>query len=155
MSESGWLNYARGLVEDALVACEGWSDIVLGLQAEGIEADVIAEVLREHSAWTAEAREWKAHGYPYDEVAMHLREEVAAEWEDVAKALMEVGLLPADMLRVMLPLLEKDEVPPVVRAALLEGPENESEYETWEVISYYCPGLDRPSIQAMAGGGQA
>lgn len=141
MSEQGWIPYARDFVEDSRAHGEGWPDIVVDLRGEGIEGEVIAEVLRENQAWVEEAREWKQHGYPYEEIVEHLRGEVAAPWSDVAHALMEVGMPPADMLRVVLPLLGDDSPVPVVRVALLEGPEGFDDAEAWEVIEYCFPGL--------------
>ena len=35
---------------------------------------------------------------------------------------------------------------PVVRAAILEGPEDLDEDEAWEVIDYYLPGLNRDDL---------
>ncbi len=141
MSDQGWISYARSLVEDSLASQEGWADIVVDLRGEGIEEEVITTVLREHEAWVEEAREWKQHGYPYEEIIQHLRDEVAAEWGDVALALMELGLNPADMLRVVLPLLGEDDPLPAVRAALLESSDGSGEEEAREVIDYYIPGL--------------
>jgi hypothetical protein len=141
VTDQGWVSYARGLVEEGLANQDGWADIVADLRGEGLEEDVITTVLREHQAWVEEAREWKQHGYPYEEIIRHLRDEVAAEWRDVAHALMEVGLNPADMLRVVLPLLEEDPPLSVVRAAILEGPEDTDDDEASEVVDYYYPGF--------------
>ncbi len=141
MSDQGWLSYARGLVEDALAEQVGWADIVVDLRGEGLEDEMITAVLREHQAWVQEAQEWKKHGYPYEEIIRHLREELAASWDDVAHALMEVGMTPADMLRVVLPDMEEDEIPPVVRLALLVDPEDSAGNEAWEVADYYFPGV--------------
>lgn len=145
MSDQGWVPYARDFVEDSRAHGEGWPDIVVDLRGEGIEEEVIAEVLRESQAWVEEAREWKQHGYPYEEIVQHLRDEVAAPWGDVAHALMEVGMSPADMLRVVLSLLGDDSPVPVVRTALLEGPEGFDDAEAWEVIEYFFPETSRDS----------
>lgn len=141
MSDQGWVSYARGLVEDSLASQEGWADIVVDLRGEGLDEEVISAVLREHQAWAEEAREWKQHGYPYEEIVRHLREDVAAEWGDVAHALMEVGLNSADMLRVVLPLLGEDSPFPTVRMALLGSPDGEDEEEAREVVDYFFPGM--------------
>lgn len=139
MTDQGWVSYARGFVEDSLANAEGWADIVVDLRGEGLEEEVIATVLRERQAWIAEAREWKQHGYPYDEIVHHLRDEVAAGWGDVAHALMEIGLSPADVLRAVLPFLGEDDPLQVVQAALLEGSEDGGSDEAWEVVEYYFP----------------
>lgn len=139
MSEQGWVLYARDFVEDSRAHGEGWPDIVVDLRDEGIEEEVIAEVLRESQAWVEETREWKQHGYPYEEIVQHLLDDLAAPWGDVALALMEAGMTPADMLRVVLPLLGDDSPVPVVRTALLEGPEGFDDAEAWEVIDYFFP----------------
>jgi hypothetical protein len=141
VSEQGWVPYARDFVEDSRAHGEGWPDIVVDLRGEGIEEEVIAEVLRENQAWVEDAREWKQHGYPYDLIVQYLRDEVAAPWDDVAHALMEVGMSPADMLRVTLPLVGDDSPVPVMRAALLEGSEDFDGAEAWEVTDYYFPGV--------------
>lgn len=143
MSCQGWKAYAEDFVTDSRAHGEGWPDIVVDLRGEGIEEEVIAEVLRENQAWVEEARGWKQHGYPYEEIVQHLRDEVAAPWGDVAHALMEAGMPPADMLRVVLPLLGDDSPIPVVRAALLEGPEGFDDAEAWEVIEYFFPETSR------------
>lgn len=150
MSDQGWVSYARGLVEDSLASQEGWADIVVDLRGEGLDEDVITTVLREHQAWVEEAQEWKQHGYPYDEIVRHLRDEVAADWEDVAHALLEIGLAPADTLRVVLPLLGEDDPLPAVRMALLEFPDGSGEEEAREVIDYYFPGMAEDEIGESA-----
>lgn len=141
MTDQGWLSYARSLVEDALAEQEGWADIVVDLRGEGLEDEIITAVLREHQAWVQEAQEWKQHGYPYEEIVRHLRDEVAAEWGNVAHALLEVGLAPADMLRVVLPLLGEDDPLPAVRMALMEPPDCSGEEEAREVVDYFFPGM--------------
>ena len=141
MTDQGWVSYTRGLVEDSLANQEGWADIVVDLRGEGLDEEVITTVLREHRAWVAEAQEWKRYGYPYEEIVCHLRDEVAAGWGDVALALMEVGLAPADMLRVVLPLLGEDDPLPAVRVALLEPLDGLGEEEAREVVDYFFPGM--------------
>lgn len=150
MTDQGWVSYARGLVEDALAEQKGWADIVVDLRGEGLDEDVISAVLREHQAWVEEAREWKRHGYPYSDVVWHLRDEVAAGWEDVAHALLEIGLAPADTLRVVLPLLGEDDPLPAVKMALLEFPDGSGEEEAREVIDYYFPGMAEDEIGEKA-----
>jgi hypothetical protein len=150
VTDQGWVSYARGLVEDSLANQEGWADIVVDLRGEGLDEDVITTVLREHQAWVEEAQEWKQHGYPYDEIVRHLRDEVAAGWEDVAHALLEIGLAPADTLRVVLPLLGEDDPLPAVSMALLEFPDGSGEEEAREVIDYYFPGMAEDEIGESA-----
>ncbi len=137
MSDPGWVSYGRGVVEDGLANLDGWADIVVDLRAEGLEDGEITLVLREQQAWTAEAREWKQHGFPYDEIITRLRDELLAEWGDVAHALMEVGLPPADMLRAVLPLTEESELVLVVQAALLDGPEDADYQEVRGVLGFF------------------
>lgn len=137
MSDPGWVSYGQGVVEDGLANLDGWADIVLDLRAEGLEEGEITLVLREQQAWTAEAREWKMHGFPYDEIITHLKDELLAEWGDVARALMEAGLPPADMLRAVLPLTEEAELLPVVYAALLDGPEDSDYQEVRGVLGFF------------------
>lgn len=143
MSGQGWVAYTREFVEDSRVHCEGWPDIVADLRGEEIGEEVIAEVLREHQTWVEEAREWKQHGFPYEEIVQHLRDDLAAPWGDVAHALMVVGMTPADMLRAVMPFLGEDSPLPVVQVALLEGPEDFDNGEAWEVVSYYFPEISR------------
>ena len=81
---------------------------------------------------------------------MHLRDEVAAEWGDVAHALLEVGLTPADMLRVVLPLLGEDDPRPAMRMALLEFPNGSGEEEAWEVMDYFFPGMTEDELMERA-----
>ena len=137
MSDQGWLSYARDLVDIALTEQEGWADIVVDLRSEGIEEEVIRAVLREHRAWYWEAREWKYRGHPYEEIVRYLRDEVAAEWGDVAHALLEVELTPADMLRVVLPLLGEDSPVPVLKVGSLATSVCSEEGEAWNVAVYY------------------
>lgn len=151
MSGQGWVAYAREFAEDSRVHGEGWPDIVVDLRGEGIEEEVIAEVLRERQAWIEEVREWKQHGFPYEEIVQHLRDEVAAPWGDVAHALMSAGMTPPDVLRVVLPLLGDESPLPVVQAALLEGPEDSDETEAWEVIGYFFPEISRDNGTGASG----
>jgi hypothetical protein len=139
VSDQGWVSYPQGFVEDSLASHEGWADIVVDLRGEGLDEEVIATLLREHQAWVEEAREWKQYGFPYEDIVRHLRDEVVAGWGDVAQALQDIGLTPADMLRVVLPLLGEDEPNPVVRAALLEGADGTE--EALAVIDYFYPGF--------------
>lgn len=151
MTDQGWLSYARSLVEDALAEQEGWADIVVDLRGEDLEDEMITAVLHEHQAWVQEAQEWKQHGYPYEEIVRHLREELAASWDDVAHALMEAGMTPADMLRVVLPDMEEDEIPPVVRTALLGDPEDANGGEAREVVDYFFPGVNECAATGSPG----
>jgi hypothetical protein len=137
MSDPAWVTYGRKVVEEALANLDGWADIVVDLRAIGLEDEEIRLVLREQQAWIAEAREWKRHGFPYDAIITELREELLAEWGDVARALMEVGLSPADMLRTVLPLTEESELTPVVQAALLDGSEDADYQEAREVLGFF------------------
>lgn len=155
MSEQGWVPYARGLVEDSLASQEGWADIVVDLRGEGIEEGVITTVLRDHQAWVEEALEWKQHGFPYEEIVQHLRSEVAAPWGDVAQSLMEVGMAPADMLRVVLPMLEEESPLPVVQVTCLEGPQGFDDAEAWEVLGYYFPEITKDSWPESSEGAPA
>ena len=140
MTDQGWLSYARSLVEDALAEQEGWADIVVDLRGEGLEDGMITAVLREHQAWAQEAQESKHHGYPYEEILRRLRDDLAASWEGVARALLEAGMAPADMLRVVLPDMEESEILPVVHTALSGGYEDSDGGESREVVDYYFPG---------------
>jgi len=137
MSDPALVSLGLEVVEEALANLEGWADIVVDLRAEGLEDEEIRLVLRERQAWVAEAREWKQHGFPYDAIITQLRDELLAEWGDVARALMEAGLSPADMLRVVFPCTEESELIPVVQAVLLDGPEDADYPEAREVLGFF------------------
>lgn len=85
-----------------------WVDVVRDLLAAGLTHEEIAELFRERQVWSLEARQMKAEGYPYDEILYHLAT-LRAPWGDVGRALMDVGLSPADILRVILPSTDSEE----------------------------------------------
>lgn len=116
-----------------------WPDIVRDLRREGLSDPELHLVLGERGAWVEQARLMKGAGSPYDEVVFQLRE-IAAEWGDVARALMEVGLSPADMLRAVLPCTEQlDDSWAAVQASVCDSPidGDEDMDELGGVIAYY------------------
>lgn len=113
-----------------------WVDVVRDLLAAGLTDEEIAALFRERQVWSAEARQMKAEGYPYDEILYHLAT-LRAPWGDVGRALMDVGLSPADMLRVMLPSTDGEDHWPLVQAALLEGPEDADYGEVRGVLEFF------------------
>jgi hypothetical protein len=114
-----------------------WPDIVRELRREGLSDPEIHLVLGERSAWVEQATVMKEAGSPYDEAVFQLRE-MAAEWGDVARALMEVGLSPADMLRAVLPCTEQQEDSwAVVQASVCDSPLDGDMDELRGVMAYY------------------
>lgn len=136
MIRQSLVNWGEGVIEEGLSCDDGWPDIVQDLVAEGLNDDEVATLLRQREAWTAEAREMKAEGFPYDEIIFHLAS-LRASWADVGRALMVVGLPPADMLRAVLPSTEGEEHWPVVQVALLDGPEDADYDEVRGVLGFY------------------
>lgn len=136
MIRQSWVNLGEDLINDSFAFDEGWPDIVQSLVAEGLSDEEIASLLRQHEAWTAEAWEMKAAGYPYDEIIFHLTT-LRASWADAGRALMAVGLPPADMLRAVLPCTEEEEHWPVFQAALLDGPEDADYGEVRGVLGFF------------------
>ena len=136
MIRQSLVNWGEGVIEEGLSCDDGWSDIVQDLVAEGLNDDEVATLLRQREAWTAEAREMKAAGYPYDEIIFHLTS-LRASWADVGLALMTAGLSPADMLRAVLPSTEEEEHWPVVQVALLNGPEDADYEEVRGVLGFF------------------
>jgi len=130
------VNWGEGVIEEGLSCDDGWPDIVQDLVAEGLNDDEVATLLRQREVWTAEAREMKAEGFPYDEIISHLTS-LRASWADVGWALMAVGLPPADMLRAVLPSTEGEEHWPVVQVALLDGPEDADYAEVQGVLGFF------------------
>jgi hypothetical protein len=78
----------------------------------------------------------KVEGYPYDEILYHLIS-LRASWGDVGRALMEVGLSPADMLRVVLPCADGEDRWSLIQAALLDGPEDADYGEVRGVLEFF------------------
>jgi hypothetical protein len=113
-----------------------WADVVRDLLAAGLTDEEIATLFRERQVWSAEARLMKAEGYPYDEILYHLST-LRAPWGDVGRALMDVGLSPADMLRVMLPSTDGEDHWPLVQAAILDGPEDADYGEVRGVLEFF------------------
>jgi hypothetical protein len=113
-----------------------WADVVRDLLAAGLTDEEIAGLFRERQVWSAEARLMKAEGYPYGEILYHLST-LRAPWGDVGRALMDVGLSPADMLRVMLPSTDGEDHWPLVQAALLDGPEDADYGEVRGVLEFF------------------
>ncbi|GLH71317.1 hypothetical protein GETHPA_28500 [Geothrix rubra] len=124
------------MIEVGLACRQGWSVIVQDLLAEGLNDEEIATLLRQRNAWVEEAHEMKAEGYPYDEIVFHLTT-LKASWDDVGRALMAVGISPADTLRVVFPCTDGYDHWPLVRAALLDGPENADYGEARGVLEFY------------------
>lgn len=112
------------------------ADVVRDLLTAGLTDEEIAALFRERQIWSAEARLMKAEGYPYDEILYHLTT-LRAPWGDVGRALMDVGLSPADMLRVMLPSTDGEDHWPLVQAALLDGPEDADYGEVRGVLEFF------------------
>ena len=131
-------------IQEGLANLEGWSDMVQDLARVGFTDEEIGGLLRPHEAWTAEAREMKAAGYPYDEILFHLRT-LKATWADAARALLRAGLSPADMLRVVLPATEGDGALPVIEVAWLEAPGGTDEEEVRGVLAYF--GFDEGAMR--------
>lgn len=129
------LQSGESLIEEGRACSEAWSDIVQNLMAEGLHEEEVATLLRQRETWIAEAREMKSEGHPYDEIIFHLST-LKATWADIARALMEVGLSPADMLRAVLPCTEGEEYWSVVQAALLDGPEDADYGEVRGVLGF-------------------
>jgi len=130
------LEWGEEVIEDCLSFEESWSETVEALEREGLNEEEVTALLRQREAWTAEARELKAEGYPYDEIIFHLTT-LRAPLPDVGRALMTVGLSPADMLRVVLPFAEGDELWNVVQVALLDGPEDADYAEVRGLLGFY------------------
>jgi hypothetical protein len=124
------------MIEEGLSCDDGWPDIVQDLMTAGLNDEEVAALLCHREVWTAEARELKTAGYPYDEIISHLIT-LRASWADVGRALMVVGLSPADMLRAVLPSIEQEEHWPVVQVALTDGPEDADYEEVRGVLGFY------------------
>lgn len=113
-----------------------WVDVVRDLLAAGLTDEEIAELFRERQVWSLEAQQMKSEGYPYEEILYHLAM-LRAPLGDAGRALMEVGLSPADMLRVMLPFTDGEGHWPLVQAALLDGPEDADYAEVRGVLEFF------------------
>ena len=126
----------ESIIDERLSCDEGWFDIVQNLVAEGLNDDEVTTLLRQRDAWTAEAREMKSDGFLYDEIICHLVG-LRASWADVGRALMAVGLSPADMLRAVLPCTEGEEHWSAVHTALVDGPEDADYAEVRGVMGFF------------------
>ena len=136
MIRQSLLQWGEDVLQDGLAHQESWADIVQGLTVEGLNRDEVAELLRRHNAWVSDAREMKTEGYPYDEIIFHLTT-LRASWAEIGRALMAVGLPPADMLRAVLPSTHSEEHWPVIQVALLEGPEGSDFAEVAGVMEFF------------------
>ncbi len=137
MIRAKMISYGKDIADDERACDFEWPDIVRELRREGLSDPEINLVLGERSAWVEQARLMKGAGYPYDEMVFQLRE-MAAGWGDVARALMEVGLTPADMLRMVLPCTDQpDESWAVIQAAICDGPEDGNFDELRSVMAYF------------------
>lgn len=137
MIRTEMISHGKEIADDERTLDFDWPDIVLELRREGLSDPEINLVLGERGAWTEQARLTKGAGYPYDEMIFELRE-MTAGWGDIARALMEVGLSPADMLRVVLPCTEQpDDSWAAVQASLCDGPLDGDMDELGGVMAYY------------------
>ena len=94
-----------------------WPRILEELESEGYRSLDLQLALRGMGAWNDEARRLKAEGWPYEDLVMYLSE-ILATGQDIAWALLEAGLRPADMLRAVLPVVVGTEFEePVVNTA--------------------------------------
>lgn len=127
-----------GDIADVERACDfAWPEVVLELRKEGLTDEEIHQVLGDRQAWADQARAMKMAGYPYDE-SVYLLRELSAEWGDVARALMEAGLTPADMLRAALPCTDQpDESWAVVQAAVCDSALDADWDELVSVMTFY------------------
>jgi hypothetical protein len=79
-----------------------WPEILEELEDDGYRPLDLRLVLRSMNAWAEQARLLKANGWPYDDLVLYLSN-LLATGQDIAWALLEAGLQPADMLRAVLP----------------------------------------------------
>ena len=110
MIRGSLVNWGEGIIDEGLSNNEGWPDIVDDLVAEG---------------------------FTDEEIVFHLTT-LKASWADVGRALMAVGLPPADMLRAVLPSTEEEDYWPVFQVALLDGPEDADYGEVRGVLGFVC-----------------
>lgn len=135
------MSHRQAIIDEGLNALASWAEIVEDLVAAGCCDEEIAALLRSHEAWASEAAVRKVHGLPYDEIVFHLVS-LRATWGDVARALMMVGLPPADMLRAVLPCTENEEPWEAIKAALVDGSDEADYDEARGVISWYVSEQD-------------
>lgn len=124
------------MIEAGLACRKGWSVIVQDLLVEGFNDEEISTLMRQRNSWVEEAREMKSEGYPNDEIAFHLTT-LKASWADVGLALLAVGISPANILRLVFPWTDGDDHWPLVRAVLLDGPEDADYGEVMGVLKFY------------------
>ena len=79
-----------------------WPDILSDFADEGYYPLDLQLLLRSMGAWRKKARQLKAEGWPYEDLVMYLLD-ILATWQDVAWALLQAGMKPADMLRAVFP----------------------------------------------------
>lgn len=131
------LQWGEACIQDGLARKATWYDIIQDLMDSGCTEEEVVALLRQQDVWVAEAREMKAEGYPYDDILYELNVVLKATWADVARALMEVGTTPADMLRMVLPTMEGEDYWSVVNPALMDGPADTDFGEICSVVNYF------------------
>lgn len=81
-----------------------WPEILADLEDEGYFPPDLRLVVNDMDVWEEQARLLKADGWPYDDLVMYLSD-ILATGQNIAWALLKAGVRPADMLRVVLPLV--------------------------------------------------
>jgi hypothetical protein len=131
------LHWGEDCIQEGLARQATWYEIIQDLVDGGCSENEVAMLLRQRDLWVTEAREMKAEGYPYDDILYELTTVLKATWTDVARVLMEVGVTPADTLRLVLPLMEGDDYWAVVQPAMMDGPEDADYDEVCNVVSFF------------------
>jgi hypothetical protein len=131
------LHWGESCIQECLTRQATWHEIVEELQRGGFSETEVTTLLRPQHAWVAEAREMKAEGYPYEDILYELNVVLKATWADVARALVEVGVPSADVLRLVLPSMDGDDYWPVIQSVLMEEANGEDDSEACSVVNVF------------------
>jgi hypothetical protein len=129
----------------------GWPEILADLEGEGYFPPDLRLVVDDMDVWENQARLLKANGWPYDEIVIYLSD-ILATGQNIAKALLDAGVRPADMLRVVLPVvIGTEHHASVIQLALDRKQEAEDTAECRRVVDWW---LGPPGIRLVDSGGK-
>lgn len=130
-----------------------WPEILSDLEEEGYFPPDLRLVVNDMDVWEEQARVLKADGWPYDDVVTYLAD-ILATGQNIAWALLLAGVRPADMLRVVLPVVIGTEFhTSVIQMALGRKQKEEDIEECRRVVAWWLGAPPEYEAENLVGKG--